>query len=115
MAPFPARGASWNNFEYTVLELDVTRVPAVVVAVNAHESGMAAGPERLDDRRIGRIEPAIATEMPQVIAVIRLLILTGARVGELLQLKHHEVPRDEMELHLTDTKAGFSGRPLRSP
>jgi integrase len=73
---------------------------------------MAAGAKRLDDRRIRRIEPAIATEMPQMIAVIRLLILTGARVGELLQLKHHEVPRDEMELHLTDTKVGFSRRPL---
>jgi integrase len=52
------------------------------------------------------------TEAQQVIAVIRLAILTGARISELLNLRHSEVRRDEMELHLTDTEAGFSRRPL---
>ena len=55
---------------------------------------------------------AEGTEAQHLVAVIRLLILTGARVGELLHLRHSEIRRDEMELHLTDTKVGFSRRPL---
>jgi integrase len=44
--------------------------------------------------------------------VIRLAILTGARIGELLNLRHSEIRRGEMELHLPDTKTGFSRRPI---
>jgi integrase len=51
-------------------------------------------------------------EPPAVIAVIRAAILTGARIGELLALEWSHVRRDEMELHLPDTKSGFSRRPL---
>jgi integrase len=51
-------------------------------------------------------------EHPQVIAVIRAAILTGARISELLTLHWQDVRRDEMELHLLDTKTGFSRRPV---
>ena len=49
---------------------------------------------------------------PQVIAVIRVAILTGARISELLRLRWQHIRRDEMELHLPDTKTGFSRRPV---
>ena len=51
-------------------------------------------------------------EAPQIIAVIRAAILTGARISELLSLRWEDVRRDEMELHFRDTKTGFSRRPL---
>jgi integrase len=49
---------------------------------------------------------------PQIIAAIRAAILTGARISELLNLRWAYVRRDEMELHLPDTKSGFSRRPV---
>jgi integrase len=52
------------------------------------------------------------TEQPQVIAVIRAAILTGARISELLTLRREHIRREEMELHLPDTKTGFSRRPI---
>jgi integrase len=75
------------------------------------------------------------TEHPQTIAAIRAAILTGARISELLTLRWPktarqnsmiepkverrerlpaggEIRRDEMELHLTDTKTGFSRRSI---
>jgi integrase len=52
------------------------------------------------------------TEQPQVIAVIRAAILTGARISELLTLRREHIRREEMELHLPDTKSGFSRRPI---
>jgi integrase len=52
------------------------------------------------------------TEQPQIVAAIRAAILTGARISELLSLRWDQVRRDEMELHLPDTKTGFSRRPL---
>lgn len=51
-------------------------------------------------------------EPPQIIAVIRLVILTGARIGELLNLRWRDIRRDEFELHLRHTKTGFSRRPI---
>lgn len=51
-------------------------------------------------------------EKPQVLAAIRAAILTGARISELLGLLWNHVRREEMELHLPDTKSGFSRRPL---
>jgi len=51
-------------------------------------------------------------EAPQIIAVIRVAILTGARISELLALRWHHIRQYEMELHLPDTKSGFSRRPL---
>jgi integrase len=52
------------------------------------------------------------TEHPQAIAAIRAVILTGARISELLTLRWQDIRRDEMELHLVDTKTGFSRRPI---
>jgi integrase len=52
------------------------------------------------------------TEYPQVVAVMRAAILTGARISELLTLRWEHIRREEMELHLPDTKSGFSRRPL---
>ncbi len=55
---------------------------------------------------------AAQTEQPQIIAVLHAAILTGARISELLALRWDHIRRDEMELHLPDTKSGFSRRPL---
>ena len=49
---------------------------------------------------------------PQCVAAIRAAILTGARISELLTLRWQDIRRDEMELHLLDTKTGFSRRPI---
>ena len=51
-------------------------------------------------------------EHPQAIAAIRAAILTGARISELLTLRWKNIRRDAMELHLSDTKTGFSRRPI---
>jgi integrase len=55
---------------------------------------------------------ANCAEHPQTIAVIRAVILTGARISELLSLQWRDIRRDELELHLRDTKTGFSRRPI---
>jgi integrase len=55
---------------------------------------------------------AESSEAPQIVAVIRGAILTGARISELLELRWDHIRRDEMELHLPDTKSGFSRRPI---
>jgi integrase len=52
------------------------------------------------------------TEHRQCVAAIRVGILTGARISELLKLRWQDIRRDEMELHLPDTKTGFSRRPI---
>jgi len=52
------------------------------------------------------------TECPQTVAVIRAVILTGARISELLSLRWSDIRGDEMELHLRDSKTGFSRRPI---
>jgi integrase len=39
-------------------------------------------------------------------------LFTGARISELLRLRWQDIRRDEMELHLRDTKTGFSRRPI---
>jgi len=52
------------------------------------------------------------SEHRQCVAAIRAAILTGARISELLTLRWQDIRRDEMELHLPDTKTGFSRRPV---
>jgi integrase len=52
------------------------------------------------------------SEHRQCVAAIRAAILTGARISELLTLRWQDIRRDEMELHLLDTKTGFSRRPI---
>jgi integrase len=51
-------------------------------------------------------------EVPQIVGAIRAAILTGARISELTGLRWEHLRRHEMELHLPDTKTGFSRRPL---
>ncbi len=58
------------------------------------------------------LDAASATEPPQITAVVKAAIYTGARISELLKLQIEHVRRDEMELHLPDTKTGFSRRPM---
>jgi integrase len=53
-----------------------------------------------------------AAEHPQTTAAIRAAILTGARISEVLTLRWQDIRRDEMELHLPDTKTGFSRRAI---
>jgi integrase len=53
-----------------------------------------------------------AQEGAQVIAIIRLAFMTGARISEILSLQWSMIRRDTLELHLPDTKTGFSPRPL---
>jgi integrase len=52
------------------------------------------------------------TEQSQIIAAIRVLILAGPRISEPLGLRRPEIRRDESELHLSDTKSGFSRRQI---
>lgn len=51
-------------------------------------------------------------EAPQIVAAIRLAVLTGWRINELLTLRWEHLRRDLGEAHLPDTKTGFSARPL---
>src|SRR5262249_10756817 len=70
----------------------------------------APSPGRPVREKRGR--PPRYREAPQVLAVVRALILTGARIDELLKLEWEQIRREEMELHLPDTKTGFSRRPI---
>jgi integrase len=60
------------------------------------------------------VEKAAAerSENAVALAAIRTAIQTGARISEILGLQWREVRQDEMELHLRDTKTGFSRRPI---
>jgi integrase len=58
------------------------------------------------------VAEAEKTEHPRVIAALRVVILAGPRISEPLGLRWSEIRRDEMELHLHDTKTGFSRRPI---
>jgi integrase len=55
---------------------------------------------------------ADGTEHPQCVSAIRAAIFTGARISELLTLRRQDIRDDEAELHLADTKTGFSRRPI---
>lgn len=52
------------------------------------------------------------SEHETILAAIEALILTGARTSEILKLQWDDVRKDELELHLRDTKTGFSRRPI---
>jgi integrase len=73
---------------------------------------------KLNGGEIGALMKALeaaeadVTEYSQAVAAIRAVILTGARISELLTLRWQNIDRDEMELHLSDTKTGFSRRPI---
>jgi integrase len=98
--------------------IDQPRVPRRERLLAAGELGALLKALELDRAPVGAAEesrtgrPIKHVEEPQVIAVIRAAIFTGARISELLGLRWEHVRRDEMELHLPDTKSGFSRRPM---
>jgi integrase len=53
-----------------------------------------------------------ANENPAAIAAVRLLALTGARLGEIANLRPSEIDRRGQALRFADTKEGASVRPL---
>jgi integrase len=55
------------------------------------------------------------TELPAAIAAIRLLLFTGCRMGEILQLRWSEVDFDRRCLFLADSKTGSKVVHLNSP
>lgn len=55
------------------------------------------------------------TEMPHAIAAIRLLVLTGARLSEVLTLKWEHVDLDGREINLPDSKTGKKTIELGEP
>ena len=57
-------------------------------------------------------EAAERSENAVALAAIKTAVHTGARISEILQLQWQDVRPDEMELHLRDTKTGFSRRPI---
>lgn len=59
--------------------------------------------------------PASDAEHRQVIHLIRLLALTGARLGEIVKLRWEEVDRGGQCLRLSDSKEGKCVRPLGRP
>src|SRR5262249_4498905 len=58
------------------------------------------------------LEAEAARENPAAIAGVKLLALTGARLGEIQKLRHDEVDRRRQALSLADSKEGESLRPL---
>ena len=52
------------------------------------------------------------TELPVIVAVVKSVLLTGARISEILNLRWEDVRAEDLELHLRDTKTGFSRRPI---
>ena len=58
---------------------------------------------------------AAKAELPQAIAAIRLLILTGARLSEILTLKWDYVHLDRREIDLPDSKTGKKTVQLGEP
>jgi integrase len=59
------------------------------------------------------LDSAAAIEKPQIVAAIRTVIYTGARVSELLSLRREYIRRDEMELHFGYEERVFSTADLR--
>jgi len=71
-------------------------------------------PEEL--ARLGAaLQAAGEKEPPQALAAIRLLLLTGARLGEILTCKWSYVDLEQSALVLPDSKTGFKSIPLSAP
>jgi integrase len=87
-------------------------------AANVSEPKVPRRERLLTPGEVGALQRALdeasmaRTEQPQVIRVIRAVILTGGRISELLTLEWTHIRPAEMELHLPDTKTGFSRRPM---
>lgn len=60
-------------------------------------------------------ENARETICPHAIAAIRLLLLTGCRLGEILNLRWDDISFERATLHLTDSKTGAKDVYLSAP
>lgn len=75
----------------------------------------------LDHEEIARLGAVLSKaegtreELPQATAAIRLLILTGARLSEILTLKWEYVDLDKKEINLPDSKTGEKTIQLSEP
>ena len=72
----------------------------------------------LSDEELARLGATLeaaereAVELPSIVAALRLLVLTGARMGEVLSLRWEHVDRVRGVLRLTDSKTGAKEIPL---
>ena len=62
-----------------------------------------------------RTSEKVDTITPQAAAAIRLLMLTGARLGEILSLEWRSIDLEQGIAHLPDSKTGFKVLQLPSP
>ncbi len=75
----------------------------------------------LSGEELGRLGAVLAeaartaTELPSVIAAIRLLMFTGARLGEILNLEWKHVDFEQSCLRLTESKTGAKVIHLNAP
>ena len=75
----------------------------------------------LSEHELARLSEVLAEaerlhgESPQVIAAVRLLILTGCRVSEILKLRWKDVDFERRCLHLPDSKTGPKTVYLNAP
>ncbi len=68
-------------------------------------------------RELGRVlteAEAVGSVRPSAIAALRLLMLTGCRKNEIVQLRWDDVDRSTREIRLRDTKTGPRSIPLSS-
>jgi integrase len=82
---------------------------------NVNEPKVARRERLLTDSEVDALMEALdaaSTAHPQAIAAIRVAFLTGARIREILTLRWQDIRHDEIELHLVDTKTGFSRRQI---
>ena len=69
----------------------------------------------INRKRVGQRKIAPRSERPSAIAAIRLLLLTGCRVGEILSLQWSHVHLDRRLLLLPDSKTGAKAVYLSKP
>lgn len=79
-----------------------------------YRTGGRGGPTRRKALGEALAEAEAEMEQPAAIAAVRLLALTGARLSEIVNLRHAEVDRAAHALRLRDTKEGASVRPVGS-
>jgi integrase len=92
--------------------------PAIVESVT--ESKVKRRERLLSGAEIGALMMGLdATERDitehRCVATIHAVILTGARISELLTSRWRDIRCDEVELHLADTRTGMSRRPISAP
>lgn len=63
-------------------------------------------PKALESEELDRLFAALAGESLQFVLLIRLLLCTGARINEILMLKHTDIDDSAGVMHLRTTKAG---------